>query len=180
MTAPALDLTERLRRLRDDFDRGFAEPPRRHVTAHHDLIGLRAGDRHYALRLPDTAGLFVDRAVTPLPGPLPALLGVAGFRGVVVPVYELAAVLGHAGGQARRWLVLAAGEPLIALAFDSLDGHLRVPAELVVPEPDGQGRRGCLDGMVLLPDGPRSVVDVPAVRAAIHTMTGRTRPSGEI
>ncbi|WP_238013182.1 chemotaxis protein CheW [Dactylosporangium sp. AC04546] len=168
-------LTQRLADLREAFDRSFAEPPRQEVAGHDDLLAIRAGGQRYALRLSQAAGLFPDRPVTRLPGPLPALLGVAGFRGSIVPVYDLAAVFGGpppASGPAAgaRWLVLAAGAPPVALAFEALDGHLRVPRDRVVEEATGHGPRGCLRGIVPLDDGARPIVDVPAVRAAIQLL----------
>ena len=99
----------RLAGLRQDFDRSFTEPARRHDVEHAELLAVRAGGRPYALRLSQTAGLYPDRPVTPLPGPLSALLGVAGFGGTIVPVYDLAALLGHPLPERPRWLVLASG-----------------------------------------------------------------------
>jgi purine-binding chemotaxis protein CheW len=170
-----LDLTSRLAELRESFDRSFADPPRQEVAGYDDLLAIRVGGLRYALRLTQAAGLFPDRPVTRLPGPLPALLGVAGFRGAIVPVYALAAVFGtgstDAGegvsGKRPRWLVLAAGNPPVALAFEGLDGHLRVPRDVLVEEATGHGPHGCLRGIVPLADGARPIVDVPAVRAAV-------------
>ena len=129
----------RIARLRRDFDRSFAEPVRRHDEEHVELLAIRAGGRRYALRLAQSAGLHPDRPVTPLPGPLPALLGLAGFAGTVVPIYDLAALLGHPIGEKPRWLVLAAGLPALGLAFHQLDGHVRVAAEAIVGEQAGGG-----------------------------------------
>ncbi|WP_432825043.1 chemotaxis protein CheW [Dactylosporangium sp. CA-092794] len=174
-------LEQRLARLRAEFDRSFADPPRSEVAGYDDLLAIRAGGVRYALRLTQAAGLFPDRPVTRLPGPLPALLGVAGFRGSIVPVYALAAVFGTGGtpavsdrnGDVPRWLVLAAGVPPVALAFEELDGHLRVPRDGLVEEAAGHGPHGCLRGIVPLPGGARPIVDVPAVRAAVQTAVGR-------
>ncbi|MFI5910236.1 chemotaxis protein CheW [Dactylosporangium sp. NPDC051541] len=174
VTAPAPQparLERRLAELRDEFDRSFADPPRSAVAGHDDLLAIRAGGVRYALRLTQAAGLFPDRPVTRLPGPLSALLGVAGFRGAIVPVYDLAAVLGTGGTPldgGPRWLVLAAGTPPVALAFAELDGHLRIPSDGLIEEANGHGPHGCLRGIVPLPDGARPIVDVPAVRSAVR------------
>jgi chemotaxis signal transduction protein len=108
--------------------------------------------------------------VTPLPGPVPALLGLAGFGGTIVPVYDLAALLGHPGPDRPRWLVLAAGAPPLALAFAELDGHVRVPAAAIVT--DGHAGPDGVRGMVTLPGGTRPLVDVPATRALVHRLAG--------
>ena len=164
-------VSDRLAGLREDFDRSFTEPARRHDVEHAELLAVRAGGRPYALRLSQTAGLYPDRPVTPLPGPLSALLGVAGFGGTIVPVYDLAALLGHLLPERPRWLVLAAGAPALALAFHELDGHVRVPAASILAETRVQAG-DCLRGMVPLAGGTRPIVDLPAARAAVHTLTG--------
>ena len=165
-------VTDRVTELRDGFDRSFAEPPRRHDGEFSELLEIRAGRRRYALRLSQTSGLYCNRPVTPLPGPVAALLGVAGFSGSIMPVYDLSALLAEPVTEAPRWLVVAVGTPSMALAFHDLDGHLRVPAESIVGEADGDGLRDCLRGMVLLPGGTRPIVDVPSVRAAVNVLTG--------
>jgi purine-binding chemotaxis protein CheW len=163
-------VAERLAELRGDFDRSFTEPARRYDREHVELLAVRAGDRPYALRLSQSAGLYPDRPVTPLPGPVGALLGVAGFGGGTVPVYDLAALLGHPAPDRPRWLVLATGAPPLAFAFHHLDGHLRVPADTIVVEAGAAA--GSLRGMVPLPGGTRAIVDLPAARAAVHALTG--------
>jgi chemotaxis signal transduction protein len=172
------DMRRRLAELRDSFDRSFADPHREEVAGFDDLLAIRVGGQRYALRLTQAAGLFPDRPVTRLPGPLAALLGVASFRGSIVPVYDLGAVFGHPAAAAARWLVLAAGDPPVALAFEELDGHLRVPRDLIVEESTGHGPRGCLRGIVPLDGGARPIVDVPAVRAAIQALTGNSSGTG--
>jgi len=172
VTPPAETVTGRIERLRADFDRSFAEPVRSHEGEHVELLAIRAGGRAYALRLSQTSGLHPDRPVTPLPGPLPALLGLAGFAGTVVPVYDLAALLGHPGEAGPRWLVLATGSPPLGFAFHELDGHFRVAAGDIVGEAGRGDRAGCLRGMVALDGGARPIVDVPAARAAVHTLAG--------
>jgi chemotaxis signal transduction protein len=168
------DVTDRLAGLRDDFDRSFTEPARQHDDEYAELLAIRAGGRPYVLRLSQTSGVHSDRPVTPLPGPQPALLGVAGFGGAIVPVYDLAALLGHPVGERPRWLALAAGAPPLALAFHELDGHLRVSTSIIVDETDGNSGRDVLRGMVPLPGGTRPIVDLPSARAVVHQLTGHT------
>jgi purine-binding chemotaxis protein CheW len=170
MTAAHLPVVARADQLREQFDHSFAEPARRHDVEHVELLAVRAGGLPYALRLSQTSGLHPDRPVTPLPGPLGALLGVAGFGGTIVPVYDMAALLGHPVPARPRWLVLAAGDPPLALAFHDLDGHVRVPLALIITE-SGEGR-GSVRGMVPLAGGIRPIVDLPAARAAVHSLTG--------
>ncbi len=154
-------------RLRERFDASFGEPPRTAAVEVHELLALRARGEPYALRLRQTLGLYADRPVTPLPGPVPALLGVAAFSGTIVPVYDLGVLLGGDPSATPRWLVLAAGPAPLAVAFAELDGHLRVASGDIVAEPDGRALRAGLSGMVTLPGGARPLVDLPAVRAMV-------------
>jgi chemotaxis signal transduction protein len=170
-------VADRIAELRGDFDRSFAQPARRHDDEHAEMLAIRAGGRPYVLRLSQTAGLYPDRPVTALPGPLSALLGVAGFGGGIVPVWDLATLLGHPVPDRARWMVLAAGAPALALAFHQLDGHVQVPADAIIAE--GFGARDSLRGMVSLPGGTRPIIDVSAARAAVHQLTGHSLPDEE-
>jgi chemotaxis signal transduction protein len=162
---------DRLAELREQFDSSFTRPARRHDVEHAELLAIKAGGRAYALQLAQTSGVYPERPVTPLPGPIPALIGVAGFGGTIVPVYDLAALLGHPLPDRPRWLVMAAGTPPLAFAFHQLDGHVRVPAGSIITEA-GERPHGCLRGMVPLAGGIRPIIDLPAARAAVHTLTG--------
>jgi chemotaxis signal transduction protein len=173
-----MNVADRVARLREDFDRSFAEPARVIDGEAVELLAVRAGERPYAIRLDQSSGVHPDRPVTALPTTVRALLGVAGFAGTVVPVYDLAGLLSHPAPQRPRWLLLTTGEPPLALAFHELDRHLRVPvADVIGGSADGD-QQGCLRGMVRLPDGDRPIVDVPAARALVHQLAGH-RPVPE-
>jgi purine-binding chemotaxis protein CheW len=186
--------------MRRAFDQSFTRPPpvRAEVV---DLLAVTVGADSLAIRMDTVSGLLIDRAVTFLPGSPPALLGVAGLRGHLIPVYDLAAILGAAGGPpaggtgaglaggaggAAAWcLILLAGSPAVAVAVDRLDAHLRVPHDAITEpasgdpndpnspnDPNGPMAPAVTGGIrvpavVRTADGPRPVVDVAAVRAAI-------------
>jgi len=133
MTEAATSLAARAGQLRAAFDGKFAAPQRIDAAIKHDLLGIRIGAEPYAMRLAEIAGLFVDRRITGIPGSEAALLGVAGFRGSIVPVYSLAKLVGQTPALAPRWLVIAAAAP-VALAFDLFEGHLRAAADGILPE----------------------------------------------
>ena len=89
-------------RLRQEFDRAFAQPLGGVEQTWDTLISIRVREDPFALRLSEIAGLFVDRAVTPMPTPFLDLLGVTGFRGAVIPVFDLGAILGYAAATGPR------------------------------------------------------------------------------
>ena len=123
--------------LAADFDRSFALAHAA-LPDYLDVLVIDIASERYALRVSDVAGVFVDRAVTRVPATRAELVGIAGFRGAVVPVFDLAALLGHSAVASPRWLVILAASS-IALAFERFGGHLRVPRATVrdVVEVDG-------------------------------------------
>jgi purine-binding chemotaxis protein CheW len=119
--------------LREAFDRSFAQAPSTEATPVEHLLAIRIGADPYALRMSEVAGLFADKKVTPLPSAVSELLGIAGFRGAVRPVYDLGMLLGCQRTGAPRWLVVTAVTS-VALAFDGFDGYVRVPSGAIVPD----------------------------------------------
>jgi purine-binding chemotaxis protein CheW len=156
--------------LREAFDRGFAEAPRTGLAEQVDLLALGLAGHPFAIRLAETAGLFSDRKVTPTPTSIREFRGIAGIRGALVPVYDLAAVMGHASVARSRWLLLAREAP-VAFAFDDFEGQLRLDSEAVAPHQDQT--REFVREVVRLPV-PRPVIHVPSVIAALS----RRMPKG--
>ena len=133
-----------------------------------DFLSVNVGGDPYALRLGEVAGLFADKKVTRLPSGVAELSGVAGFRGAIVPVYDLAALLRYPASQTARWMVIAAEAP-IALAFNSFDGHCRFAADAVAVR-DGAGTGGHLDKIVRSDDFVRPIINIPSIVAAIRAL----------
>ncbi len=123
--------------LRQAFDLSFARAPREEIGQRESLLAIRMGGDPYAVRLGEIAGLHVDRRIMVLPTPVPELLGVAGFRGQIAPVYDLASLCGHARAASTRWLILLRGREPVALAFETFEMHLSVVPEQIVSTPDG-------------------------------------------
>ena len=156
---------DRAAEMRHAFDRTFAEPPRTELRETESFLAVRLGDDPYAIRLTETAGLFSDRKVTRLPSPVPELRGVAGLRGAVLPVYDLAALLGYAPASAARWLVVAKSAP-VAFAFEVFEGQLRIDTAAVASH-DGATVREHVREAALAADMVRPIVNLSSVLAAI-------------
>jgi chemotaxis signal transduction protein len=167
MSEGASGLSARAEALRLAFDRGFAEPRRSDTAPMESLIGFSLASEPYALRLSEIGGVFVDRKITRVPSGGAALLGFAGFRGAIVPVYDLRALLGRGASEAPRWLAIASGAS-VAFAFEVFDGHLRVPSAAVMArEGELQSRR--LVREVVSADGlVRPLVHLPSVIETIR------------
>jgi purine-binding chemotaxis protein CheW len=138
-TASSLGIRDRAAELREDFDRAFAAPLRAEATVTVDLLAIRVGEQTCALRLSEIAGLHAGKKVTRIPGAHSLLRGIAGFRGTVLPVYDLKALLGAACAEAPRWLVVAAAMP-VALAFETFIGHLRALPGEIAPRSEDSGK----------------------------------------
>jgi chemotaxis signal transduction protein len=166
------DPARRLAELRQAFDASFALPPAPPRDDTVDLLAVTVGADRVAIPLTTMSGLVADRVVTPLPGSPPDLLGVAGLRGHLVPVYDLARVSGRAWqpvvSAPRRWLILAGGSPAFAVAVDRVDGHLRVARDAIAA-PAG-ATAGDTGSVVRTVDGPLPVIDMYAVRTSVGAL----------
>ena len=149
--------SDRAAALRREFDDAFGRASLLSDRDGVELLAVRVCADAHAIRLSETAGLFADRRITPVPGPLPELLGMVGLRGAIVPVYDLRLLLGHAPATPPRWLVLAAGGH-VGLAFDKLDRHVVVPRASIVAEPGPAASGAPARELVDLPGAGRSVL----------------------
>lgn len=162
MNRTELALTERAVELRQAFDRSFAEPIRAEEREIVDFITLRLGGDPYAVRMAEIAGLFTNVKITPVPSPLAELRGVAGFRGTLTPVYDLAALLGYPPSSAR-WIVLANAGAL-GFAFGAFEGHFRIEPTAIAAQ---QNSAQHVHEIARQADAAWPIIDIPSVVAAI-------------
>jgi purine-binding chemotaxis protein CheW len=163
----------RAQALRREFDEAFARPPAPRSSDAVNLLGIRIAGEPCALPMRAVAGVFADKRPTRLPGTAPEFLGLAGFRSSMVPVFDLRVLLGHAGGPAPRWLVVASAAP-VALAFDALDGTLRVPPSAIIPrQASDAGQKAAHVSELVRGEGLRFLVDMDSVVAEIRRRVGR-------
>jgi chemotaxis signal transduction protein len=175
-------VTGRAAGMRLDFDCTFAEPVRLDTAATESLLAIRVGAQGCAIRLSEIAGLFLDKKITRVPAGGASLLGIAGFRGAIVPVHSLETLLGMSGDPSGsptpRCLVVAAGAA-VALAFAAIEGQLRVAADAILtrqsgPELKGRGGEFVRTHHLVLP-----ILDVPAILDAIHALLPAAAPKKE-
>lgn len=167
MSATPSHAAGRAAEFRLAFDRAFAEPVRIDTAVKDDLLAIRVGGQACAIRLSEITGLFADKKITRVPGSGAALRGIAGFRGAILPVYDLAILLGHSGSQASRWLVVAAAAP-IALAFETFECQLRIAREEILPQTSRPDRSSYAREFVRTANFAGPVMHLPSILDAIN------------
>jgi chemotaxis signal transduction protein len=121
-------LDVRAAEMRAEFDASFAAVPMPRRADPHSVLSLRVDDEPCLVRLADVARVIARPALTAVPTPTPALLGLTFSQGDVIAVYDLGRLLGRSP-LPPRWLVVAAADPSIGLAFARFDGHRRITGE---------------------------------------------------
>jgi chemotaxis signal transduction protein len=174
-TAGLSRLSTRAAVLRATFDRSFAELAQPEMARMEDLLAVRVGGDVVAIRLSEIAGLYVGKQVTRVPGGDPALLGIAGFRGMVQPVYCIATLLGRSVVASPRWLVTAAAAP-IALAFDGFERHLRVAAETIRAREVNAKDHPYARGFVPVQQIVRPILHLPSILDEIRKQRSAVTP----
>lgn len=177
MSAAPLHTSERASELRQAFDRSFVEA--RHVdeTVTDDFIAVHVGGNPYLLRLAEIVGVHTGKKVIAVPSPIRELRGISGFRGAMVPVYDLAMLLGYPRSSSAPWMAMAAAAPL-ALAFETFDGHFRFPREAMASRPDSESQV-YVRGIIRADGRAYSVIHLPAAVAAIKERVRQTAPNEE-
>jgi chemotaxis signal transduction protein len=152
--------------LRRAFDDGFAAPRRGRFEGTEDLITFEIFGDGYAVPVGAVTGIAELQRLVHVPSRSPYLLGLAAVRGTLVPVYDLAGLLGYPqrGDHARR-MVLCGSEERLALALGNFSGHASFP------------KTGHLDAVrdgrvhiarvVVIGGVVRAVIDVASIVAAI-------------
>lgn len=158
--------------LRRAFDSAFAAPPATATAGHEDLLCVGVGDDRYAVRLGEVTGLFVDRVITPVPGPFAELVGVAGLRDAIVPVYDLSSLLGYPVPPGTpRWLLSARLEAEIGFLAQEFQGYLRVLPSAFSAVPSDRAREHVRE---VVRDGDE-LVPVLSLASLTEAVTERTR-----
>ncbi|MGH7441940.1 MAG: chemotaxis protein CheW [bacterium] len=157
--------------LRRDFDLSFARPEAARKDEGVALLALGVAGEPYALRLEDLAFLARAPETAFWGSGVSAFLGLAGLRGEVLPVWDLAGLLGRPGTDSKpAWVACSARVPRWAAAFERYDGLLR--ASLSEMEPlAGEGVQARCSREVLNRSGlRRPILDLELLACSIRTI----------
>lgn len=163
---------QRIERLKQEFDLTFAAPPRRSREETENFLSIGVGGHRFALRVSGLSGLQPRGKIVHLAGARSGVLGLAGVRGRLVPVYGLARLLGYAQTDAvdARWLALCGQPEPLALAFAEFHGQHLLPLSAVMPIADGKSATH-LREIVTLAGLQHPVIDLTSLLKQIHQET---------
>ena len=138
-------------------------PRRRGRPRMSTYVRIRVAEEAYALPVTNVREICDVGELTPVPGARPEVLGVRNLRGQVLPVVDLAGLLGVArAGSAARLLVAEAGGLSAGLAIDEVSG-----VDDLADPPD-EADSDLLAGTLLDGGDLVGVVNVPAIFAELE------------
>jgi purine-binding chemotaxis protein CheW len=124
-------------------------------------VRARVGAEDYALPVEEVVEVDELGEVTPMPGAPPAVLGVCNLRGQVVPVVDLATVLGLADAPKERMMIVEDESGRAALVVSE------VMDVGTLPEISEQTDSDLLRGAVIVDGALVGVIDVKRVLDAV-------------
>ena len=171
----------KLSELRDAFDQSYAIPAAiQEAEQMENLLSIRVAGHPYAIRVSEISGVVNNRKTVALPSRVPELLGVAGIRGGLVPVYSLAALLGYSqDAGSTRWLAMCGSEEPVSLAFSEFEGYLRVPLTQLCAAEQKDAARAHVKHVLRAVGMVRAVVSIPNLLEMIRRRCNENRASKE-
>lgn len=164
-------LSDAIGHLHREFDASFAAPPGGRSRDRESLIALRVGGETLAVRTQQITEVANCRRIVPVPTRVPGLLGITALRGILLPVYDLAALLGLPAAAGGSWLLLANRETPVGLVFDDFGGQTEIERACLY-EGDSTGSRQYLRLTARVGAANRAVIDVPGLLEEIRRRAG--------
>jgi chemotaxis signal transduction protein len=117
----------RVEEIRRQFDESFRSAPAKIREHAGNRLLFHLGPRSLSLPLDQVSEVLRSRAITPLPGSPPEVLGLVGLRGALVPVYRLADLIGIASpaeAAGPLWILIVPQPQLVGLALEAKTASL--------------------------------------------------------
>lgn len=113
-------------KLRQQFDDSFRLAPTGAREQARNRLLFHLGSRSLSLPLEQVSEVLRSRTITPLPGSPPELLGLAGLRGTLVPVYRLTDLMGISAPPLAGplWILIVPQPQLVGLALEAATASL--------------------------------------------------------
>jgi purine-binding chemotaxis protein CheW len=126
-------------------------------------VRLKVAAETYAVPVGHVLAIVGPGDLTPVPGALPEILGVRKLRGQIVPVIDLALVLGLTADEPRRQLLLAEAEGVKAgFTIDEVTSVGELDGPLDGAESD------FLVGVMVRDGEPLGVIDIPQILRSLR------------
>jgi len=142
--------------LRRTFDQTFTKALATTGEELESVIAFSVGGDRFAVRLNEICGMAKSPKVVPVPNSTRALLGLAGIRGELLPIYCLCQLLDYTVSEETPWL-LVCGKPMrIGLGINEFFGCFRTPLTAFSP--------------AHRPDGPIQLQEVVVIGSTVYTV----------
>jgi purine-binding chemotaxis protein CheW len=165
MNMAALKLEGKVEEMRRLFDESFALAPPEQVTEPEPMLAITLEGEPFALRVREILGLAVKKEeIVPVPSRVPELLGLTGVRGIVVPVFSLARLLGFNSENGQvHWLVFCGErQSPIALAIESMERLFEAPKTAIFMRKEDLGHR-YVNATVCVGTSSRGLISISAL-----------------
>ena len=165
--------------LRRAFDHAFSLPRALPAEEGEELLRIAVAGDSYAIRLREISGVVASPTIVALPAATPDLVGVAGIRGDIVPVFGLAALLGRGPSlDPPNWTVLCGKEDPVGLGFSEFEGYFKAPRSSFHAD-EARGTHGYVREVVRTDAGVLPVIEIPIVIANLNSRASHSRPAEE-
>lgn len=169
---------ERLADMQRSFDQSFARALVGEAESLARMIMIRLAGEPFLIRADQITGLVKAKRIVSLPSRIPELLGLAGIRGTLLPVFDLTAFLEpRARGSTPAWLALAGRDLPIALAFDEFEGQVELARASLYADESTPRRHVQL--LARIGSSVQPVIDIPSILEVIRKRTGLIGPGKE-
>jgi chemotaxis signal transduction protein len=168
--------SNRLAELRTAFDRTFQLPYQGKSKDVEPMIAFRIAGTPLAVGVQHITGIMKRTVILPVPSIVPELLGVAAVRGVLVPVFNLAAMLELPPSSEPQWFMQMNRETPVALAFDDLEGRVEVERSHVYAD-ETSSRRKHIHQLAAVGSVVRAVIDASGLMESIRQSAGLIPPA---
>lgn len=135
---------------------------------------MRVGDSELCLDLSELSGVALMPRLLSLPGSRRDLLGVVAVRGRILPVFDLAALLGLTGAAglapSMRWMALV--DDQLGFAFERLQAHIDAPLLSLRDAAARYVRR-----VVSIETDQRGIIDLRSLKDSLSRLDPPSPPS---
>lgn len=104
------------------------------------LVGFHVGARFFGAKILTVREILRSPVIEAAPDAPPFVKGISRLRGVILPIIDLAKLIGKAGSTANRdktWVIVApAGKRNVGYVVDSVTPIIRVKTNVILPAPE--------------------------------------------